>query len=307
MCSFLNMIAGAASGVYQGTIQNAQNNAQYTVQMAQTDANNLLAQDSADNNNTIRAASNDFVAAQAALSNTQRSISNQNKSGAIGAQWNATVTNQGRIMDQMVRGNVESGIAAAAELGAVRAEQAVRGVGGSSADIMRSTMKQTQARAQNMRNTAVKQTSFDQIMAQSGIRSNLITSQDYGQTVAQLNLQTSIPQTYIAPAKSPDLTYAQMMLMGAAGGGGFQQFSNNSGNRGGVVGSDNSNGSGSVGQTSGFSSNSVLNGVSEYDSYGSSNAGGGNSYGFSTGNDWNLGGSGSSGSTNSNEFNFSLS
>jgi hypothetical protein len=305
------MIAGAASGVYQGTIQNAQNKAQYTVQMAQTDSANLLAQDQADNNNAIRKAGNEFIAAQAALSNTQRSISNQNKADAIGQQFNATVTNQGRIMDQMVRGNVEQGIAAAAELGAVRAEQAARGVGGSSADIMRSTMKQTQARAQVMRDSAVKQTTFDQIMARSGIRSNLITSQDYGQTVAQLNQQAAIPQTYIAPAKAPDLTYAQMMLMGAAGGGGFQQFSNNSGNRGGTVGFDNSNGSGGVGQTSNFSSNSILNGVSSVgDDWSRGNASsGGSEFKFDSGssNDWNLGGGGNSGSTNSNDFNFSLS
>lgn|GEM_PF-3443670 len=309
MCQFVQMIAGAASGVYQGTILNAQNNAQYTVDSAKTDAANLLSQDQADNANKLREAGNGFAAAQANLANTQRSISNNIKASAAGAQWNTAQVNQGRVLDSMIRGNVEQQIQAAQTLGAINADNAARGVGGSSADIMRATMKGRNARLGVNQTTKMQQVSFDAAMQNSGLRSNLAMSQDYGATVANMNYQAAIPTTYIKPAKAPDLTVQQMALMGAAGGGGFSQFRNGGGGGTSVgYGSDNSNGSGGVGQTNGYSSNAVINGVNSVgDTWTSTNAGGGNSYGFSSGqssNDWNLGGSDSS---SSGGFNFTLS
>lgn len=304
MGQLVQMVVGAANGVYQGTIQNALNDAQYTVQSAQTDASNLLSQDQADNNSAIRNAGNEFAAAQASLANTQRAISNKQKADAVGAQWNTTVTNQGRALDTMVRGNVEQQISAAGALGAINADAAARGVGGTSADIMRSTMQGRNARLITNQQTAAKETNFDDLMVQSGIRSNLVTSQDYGQTVASLNYQASIPTTYIKPAKMPDLTYAQMELMGAAGGGGFQQFSQ-SHNSGGSVGfgSDTTNGTGSVGETNGYSSQGILNGVDSVSGqWSQTNAGSGSQYNF------NLGDSGGgSDSSSGSSFDFSLS
>ena len=299
MCQWMQMIAGAASGVYQGVIQNAQNNATYTVQSAQTDAANLLSQDQADNDNTIREANNEFVAAQAALMNTQRAIGNQQRANTLGAQYATQQTNAARAMDAMTRGSLEQQIAAAGALGAMRADAAACGVGGSSADIMRSTMKGTQGRMITGQQTQAKQISFDAAMTAAGLRSNLVTSQDYGQTVAAMNYQKSIPMTYITPMKMPDLTFEQMELMGSAGGGGFQQFSQKN-NSSFSVGGYNGNGSGGVGQTSGYSSNAVINGVNSVGSdWTSSNAGGGNPWGFTLGGD--------SGSSSGDSFNFSLS
>jgi hypothetical protein len=295
----MQMIAGAASGVLQGTIQNAQNDAQYTVQTAQTNAQNLLSQDQADNTNKLRESGNEFAAAQASLANTQRSIGSQQKADAIGAQWNSTVTNQGRVLDAMVKGNVEQQISAAQALGAINGENAARGVGGTSADIMRMTMKQRNSRMIGNETTAAKQTTFDQLMQQNGIRSALINSQDYGQTVANLNYQAAIPQTYIQPAKMPDLTLGQMALMGVAGGGGFQQFRQSNNGTGGSVGFS---ADGGVGDTSNYSSSSILNGV---DSFNGDNSGWGAGQSGTSGNDsWNLGG----GDSNSGgSFNFTLS
>jgi hypothetical protein len=303
MCSFLNMIAGAATGVYQGTIQNAQNNATYAVQMAQTDAANMLSQDQADNSNSIREAQNEFAGAQASLSNAQRSITNQQKANAVGAASDAQQTNLARVQDAATKGNVEQQIQSSQALGAMRADAAARGVGGSAAEIMRSTMKQTQARMMNNQNTRADQITFDGAMAAAGLRSNLITSQDYGQTVANMNYQTAIPTTTIAPAKMPDLTLTQMEFMGAAGGGGFQQFSQKNNSTSSVSYSFNGNGNGGVGQTANYSSNSIINGVNSVGSdWTSSNAGGGNSYNFNL--DGSSAGSSSSGN---NAFNFSLS
>lgn len=310
MCSFLNMIAGAVSGVYQGTILNAQNNAQYTIDSAKTDAANTLSQDQADNANKLREAGNGFAAAQANLANTQRSISNNIKASAAGAQWNTAQVNQGRVLDSMIRGNVEQQIQAAATLGAINADNAARGVGGSSADIMRATMKGRNARLGVAQNTKMQQMSFDAVLMNNGLRSNLVMSQDYGSTVANMNYQAAIPTTYIKPAKQPDLTIQQMELMGAAGGGGFSQFRNGGGGGTSVgYGSDNSNGSGGVGQTNGYSSNAVINGVNSVgDTWTSTNASSGNST-FDSGktynNDWNLGNSGSD--NGGSNFNFSLS
>jgi hypothetical protein len=310
MCQFLGMIAGAASGVYQGTILNAQNNAQYAVDTAKTDAANELSQNSADNANMLREAGNGFAAAQASLANTQRSIGNQNRANAAGAQWNAAQTNQGRALDAMIRGNVEQQIQAAGALGAINADNAARGVGGSSADIMRATMKGRNGRLSTAQNTRMEQVSFDAVMQNNGLRSNLVTSQDYGQTVANMNYQAAIPTTYIQPAKQPDLTMAQMMLMGAAGGGGFSQFSNRSTAGTSIGGSDSTNGSGGVGQTNNYSSNSIINGVNSVgDGWTNTNASGGNSYGFSSGsnsgNSWTL--DSSSSNSSSGSFNYTLS
>lgn len=295
MCSFLNMIAGAASGVMQGMIQNAQNDAQYQVQSAQTDASNLLSQDQADNTNKLREKGNEFAAAQASLMNTQRSIGNQQKASAIGSQWNTTVTNQGRVLDSMVRGSVEQQISASAVLGAINADNAARGVGGTSSDIMRMTMKGRNARLMTGQATKMQQTNYDQMMQQSGLRSALVTSQDYGETVANLNYQAAIPQVYIKPAKMPDLTLGQMALMGAAGGGGFQQFRQGNNGSGGSV--SFGGGSGGVGDSGNYSSSSILSGVNSFQ---------GNNSGWSAGQDgtsgndsYNLGGGNS-------QFNFSL-
>ncbi|WP_231892023.1 hypothetical protein [Burkholderia sp. MSMB1589WGS] len=301
MCALFQMIAGAGVGMMQARLQNAQNDAQYRLDSAKTEAANMLSKDSADNNNMIRDAGNAFLAAQAALSNTQRSIGNQNRAIAIGSQTNAQAVNMARAQEAMTRGSVEQQIAAAGQLGALRADAAARGVGGTSADIMRATMQTTTSRLTTMQSTKGAQMSFDQVMVAAGLRSNLITSQDYGQTVAGMNYQKDIPQTFLAPEKSPDITATQGALMGAAGGAGFQQFRNSGG---GSVG-----GNGGVGQTPGFSSQSILQGVSSFaDSWGAGNGGsafGSSSYSGRNDFGFTLGGSGG-GSSSNNSFNFAL-
>ena len=297
MCQLFGMIAGAGVGMMQARLQNAQNDAQYTLDSAKTEAANMLSKDSADNNNMIREAGNAFLAAQAALSNTQRSIGNQNRAIAIGSQTNAQVVNMARATEAMTRGSLEQQIAAAAQLGAMRADSAARGVGGTSADIMRATMQTTTSRLTAMQATKGAQMSFDQVMAAVGLRSNLITSQDYGQTVASMNYQKDIPQTFMAPEKMPDITAAQGAAMGAVGGMGFQQFRNSGG---GSVGGY----SGGVGNTANYASQAILNGVNSFSgSWGAGSTGGtsgNNAYGFTID-----GGSGGN-SSSTNSFNFVL-
>lgn len=304
MCQMFGMIAGAVQGSMQAQLQNAQNYGQFTIQSAQADANNTLSQDQADNNNKIREANNSFEAAQASLSNTQRSISNQNRAIALGAQSNAQAMNAARAQDAMMRGDIEQQIAASQQLGAIRADAAARGVGGTSADIMRKTMQGTTARLTTMQTIRGAQMSFDQVMAAAGVRSALITSQDYGQTVANMNYQKSIPQTFLAPMRMPDITPAQGALMGSVGGGGFQQFNQGS-MGGGTVGGGYS---GTVGNTPNYSSQSIMSGVNSFNSSWGSSSGnsgsnygvGNNSYGFT------LDGGSGSGSSGSDAFSFSL-
>ncbi|MFM2469601.1 hypothetical protein K6Y82_06860 [Burkholderia cenocepacia] len=255
----------------------------------------MLSKSSAENNNMIRDANNEFLAGQAALSNTQRAIGNQNRAIAIGAQTNAQAVNMARATEAMTRGSLEQQIAAAAQLGAMRADSATRGVGGTSADIMRATMQTTTSRLTAMQATKGAQMSFDQVMAAAGLRSNLITSQDYGQTVAGMNYQKDIPQTFMAPEKMPDITAAQGAAMGAVGGMGFQQFRNSGG---GSVGGY------SVGNTANYASQAILNGVNSFSgSWGAGSTGGtsgNNAYGFTVD-----GGSGGN-SSSTNSFNFML-
>jgi hypothetical protein len=207
----------------------------------------------------------------------------------------------------LVRGNLEQQFSAAATLGAVRADAAARGVGGSSADIVRAAAAGRNARLVTGQKTQMAQTTFDDVMAQSGLRSNLIEAPDYGNTVAQLNYQTSIATTYFKPTRQADLSDAQAQLLGAAGGGGFQQFRQGGAGSGGGALSYSQNQDGSVGFSNNYSSQSILDGVDSVNAGWGDSAGGGNTYGFDSGmnsgsgSDWNLGGS-----SGSNSFNFSL-
>lgn len=307
MGSMFQMVAGASNGMMQGIINNATNDANYTIAKANADASTLLSQDAADNNNAIREANNGFLAAQASLSNTMRSIQNQSKAAALGSQYNTFQENVARQQDSMLRGGLEQQIQAAATLGALRADAASRGVGGGAADIMRATAAQTIARGQNNLQTKTAQFNFDAQMRASGLRSNLAMSQDYGQTVAAINEQTSIPQTYLPPIKTPDMTYAQMATQGAATGAANLfagvRFGGNS------VGY---NASGGMGDSGGYSSNSIINGVSGVsDSWGGSGGNWGGSFGGSgsNGDSWGAGTGANSDfslSGSSQDFNFSL-
>jgi len=268
--------------------QNAALSAQGTINDANTYAQNLIGQTNADAANAIRSATNQFQASQAVLSNLQRSLSNQSKLDTFGKQSDAVATNLARTQDAMTRGSLEQQITNAATLGALRADSVARGVGGTSAAMMRSTMQGTIARQQTQQDEKVKQLSFDALQTQMGLKRAAVNSLDFGQTLAPLDYGISTATLVQSPIMPPGRDL-QSAALGAVDWAKMAQVGFSSRTPDARI-------TGGVGDTSNYASNSILNGLngsgaSGYD-YGSL---GGESNGFfSTG-------------TASANFNFQLS
>jgi hypothetical protein len=163
---------------------------------------NIVNDANADAANLVRSASNDFQAAQAALSNTQRSIGNQEKMRAFGDSYAALQTNEVRVMDNMVRGKLSVQLKAASALGALRADAAARGVGGSSADILRATAALQLGSATTQLDDNQKYVQYDNLLQRQGLMRTAVNSLDFGQSIPNLDYGMNI-----APlAQSPYLS-----------------------------------------------------------------------------------------------------
>jgi hypothetical protein len=275
--AFIQMGMQAVGGAAKAELANATNAANYTLDKANVDASNLLATTNADNANMLRYAGNGFLIAQANLANTQRSISNNQKADAIGAQYGNQQTNVQRQFDSMNRGSLEQQISNAATLGAMQADSAARGVGGGSAAIMRTTMLQTQGRQRTQQ--ADKQTSmtFDAHLASVGIMRNMVFSQDQSQSVANLDYGVNIAATQIEPMKPIATDPGDAAIQGLFGVDTSSMISSLHGSSGQAVG----NGMGSV--TAGAGASAILSGVQGIGSGGWSSS---NNWGVGTGHDY---------------------
>jgi hypothetical protein len=294
----------AAGGAAKAELQNATNAANYTIDKANVGASNLLATTNANNANMLRYAGNGFLIAQANLANTQRSIGNNQKADAIGAQYGNQQTNIQRQFDSMNRGSLEQQINNAATLGAMQADASARGVGGSSAAIMRETMLQTQGRQRTQQADKTASMTFDAHLASVGIMRNMVFSQDQSQSVANLDYGVNIAQTQIEPMKPIATDPGDAAIQGMFG---VDVGSIMSGLHG---GSTVGNGIGSV--TAGSGASAVLSGVQGIGSGGWSSSnnwgvGSGHDYGFKAdvGGDTNGFFSSTVGSSGG-EFNFTL-
>ncbi|MFM0131767.1 hypothetical protein [Paraburkholderia sediminicola] len=275
--AMIQMGQQAATGMAKAELQNATNAANYTLDKANVDASNLLATTNADNANMLRYAGNGFLIAQANLANTQRSIGNNQKADAIGSQYGNQQTNIQRQFDSMNRGSLEQQINNAATLGAMQADASARGVGGGSAAIMRNTMLQTQGRQRTQQADKQASMTFDAHLASVGIMRNMVFSQDQSQTVANLDYGVNIAQTQLEPMKPISTDPSDAAIQGMFGVD-LSQFVTKT-----TKSSSSGQPAGGVGDTSGYSSQAILNGVNSVGSNwsGSNNWGvGGNDYGF---------------------------
>ncbi|AUG85432.1 hypothetical protein RsoP1IDN_31 [Ralstonia phage RsoP1IDN] len=174
----IGAVMGMANAQAQKEEQAAQQYAQKAIDQARADAANTVNTANAEGANKIRYATNDFEAAQAALSTTTRSIANQQKLQAFGEQYNALQVNIARQSDQMLRGRLVDQLQAASNLGALRADAASRGVGGSSAEIMRSVAALNFGSRETQSADMRQQLSYDQALQRSGMIRTAILSQD---------------------------------------------------------------------------------------------------------------------------------
>lgn len=188
----------------QSTIERATKRAQNTITVANIDAENLINSANADTRNLLRKAGNEFQAAQISFASTVRSIKNQESARQIGQQMDTFETNVLRAADQMVRGRLGAQLQAAATLGALRADAAARGIGGTARELMASVASLQLGSAETQEHDKRKQISYDQALQKSGLVRTMYLSQDLGQELPSMDYGIDI-----APVKQAPLFFQQ--------------------------------------------------------------------------------------------------
>src|SRR5690554_5074163 len=138
------LAAQAAGNVLQGLGARTQAKAQNKL----TDFENLIQKANADAANIVRRANNELAGATGSLNRFKQSIQNQAILRASGDEQKQIQTNLLRAREDLVRGSMEQRLDTAFEVGALAASVSAAGVGGSSRDVLNSTIKLTGARKQ---------------------------------------------------------------------------------------------------------------------------------------------------------------
>lgn len=179
-------------------------NAQERITRANVYSTNTVNQANADAANLMRDANNAFSAAQGSLQNVLRTLGNQQKMYVYGQQYNAGEENEVRVMDSMVRGKLSAQLKGAATLGALRAEAAAKGTGGSSADIMRSVAALAQGAAETSTQDNQKYVQFDTLLQKQGLLRSAANSLDFGQTLPNMNYGVNVAPMAQMPITADD-------------------------------------------------------------------------------------------------------
>lgn len=196
-------IAQAIAGFFitydKSQIQRASDWANNRIAQGNANAQNTINQANADAANLVRSANNDFQAAQAAYQNNKRSITNQQKLDTIGRQSDALEVNSARQIDAMVRGRLSTQLQAASTLGAIRAGQAARGVGGSSANMMRGVAALAAGSAETTFKDKTDQITYDTLLRRQGLVRTAALSQDLGVSLPNMDYGVNVAPLVQAP------------------------------------------------------------------------------------------------------------
>jgi len=320
MGSFIQAGMSIMGELGKARIAGAQADAQQMIGDANTYAQNLQGQSAVAAANTNRLIANAANATNAAIQNKSRSMGNQLRLTAAGNRSNDFQVNMARTVDKMTQGTVESRIAAAEQMGALVASRA--GTGGSSAAALSAlNIAQSRAKAYMDENNDLK--TYDMKMQAAGLATNMYLSLDLNQSMAQIDLARDTFTPMPAPVVPRPPNFGQVALGAFTGGAfglgeqpGIAMAENNARGSGGFnfqMPAGWGGTRGTVGNTPGYASQSLLGGVNSFSSsWGAGSGGdsfgggggswgvGGNSYGFSTGD------SGSSYGVGGNSFNFSF-
>jgi hypothetical protein len=283
-------IAGFMNTWMDAYVNKAVTDAQTTIDNANTTSQNLINQTNADAANQVRAANNGFVAAQASLSNLTRSLSNQRKLDVNADQENALTMNLARLQDSAVQGSLDQQLRSAEQLGAIRAQAAANGVGGTTASMLQKTMALTAARQKEITDQNFQYQTYDILQQKAGLAYNTIASLDEGQTFAPIDYNINVAPLVQSPLRAGQFATSivgQAWLGAANGAMGQLNLQSNIGSK------SEDMGTGTIGNTPGYSSGATLFGPSTFSlptstsSLASQYGVGNNAYGFSA----NLGGS----------------
>ncbi|WP_432239202.1 hypothetical protein [Herbaspirillum robiniae] len=185
----------------QARTQHSISLAQGIMDDANTYSQNLVNNANADAANLTRQGQNQVAAADASLGNAQRSISNQNKLDAAGSQLDTQAQNFARLQDQMTRGGLEDSLRASEQMGALHAQQAASGTGGSSAAMMHAALAMSVARQNTARDNHQHYQTYDMQQQRMGLIQNTIGSLDEGQTFAPIDYNVNVAPLVQSPLR----------------------------------------------------------------------------------------------------------
>ncbi len=202
-------------------LQNTVNAAEKTTGDANVYAQNLTNQTNADAANKVRAANNALSAAKSAFGNLQRSIGNKDRMEAFGSKLNANAQNLVRLQDAITRGGLENGLRASEQLGALHAQAAAAGVGGTTAAMLHKTLELSAARKKTAADINAGYQTYDMIQQRMGLAGDMVRSLDEGQSFAPINYSVNVAPLVQSPMRVGDFagsatTQAWINTLGSA-------------------------------------------------------------------------------------------
>jgi len=175
-------------GINQYRLAKAQYKAQKTIDDANYEASE-----------TIRKAGNELGRAQGGLKNWMTSVSNQRMIEAAGSQYNALGENIARHLDQAATGSLQRRIQASEQLGALTAQAAAAGVGGSTSSLINGTLRLRNAILNHEIEKQQGQATYDMLAQRAGILSNAYDSWDYTFVADTANHMAATKPIRVAP------------------------------------------------------------------------------------------------------------
>src|SRR5690606_32922459 len=175
-------------GINQYNLARAQYKAQKTIDDANWEASE-----------TIRKASNELGRAQGGLKNWMTSVSNQRLIEAAGDQYNALGENIARHLDQAATGSLQRRVQASEQLGALTAQAAAAGVGGSTSALINGTLRPRTATVNHEIEKQQGQATYDMLAQRAGIMSNAYDSWDYTFVADTANHMAATKPIRVAP------------------------------------------------------------------------------------------------------------
>jgi len=175
---------------------------QERIDTANAYAQNLLGQTNADAANMVRGANNKLAVEQSRLSNKLRSMGNQAKLEAGGDAIGALNTNLVRLQDRAVNGSLNQRIQAAEQLGAMQAQAAAMGAGGTTAAMLHQTMQLAQSRAETAQHQQAQYQTYDMLAQRAGIKRNMVMALDQGQDFAPIDYGINTAPLVQAPFRA---------------------------------------------------------------------------------------------------------
>lgn len=190
----------AASAIMQKQQQNTQIKAQNKINKAQT----AVANAEQNANSTVSAA-------KGALNRMNQSIQTRDALKGYGDQWNQLESQKVKLGEQMTTGTFKNRVAAAENMGALAARSSAAGIGGSTVDMLSSTM-QIQADVQQ---AEVDQQYSDNLFSLNDAEQTNLYNQ-YGITQQQNVFLDDVAATEIyGPAQLPTNSVGDMAIAGA--------------------------------------------------------------------------------------------